>query len=456
MNIHHPILNADSYKMGHFLQYPADAKYISSYGEARGTSDPKLTRVMNFGMRVYVRDVLSIQITMRDVEYAKKRVEAHGVPFNYDGWKYIVEEHNGYLPIVIKAIPEGQVVPLGTPLFQVVNTDPMVPWLVSYIETALLRAIWYPTTIASKSLRDRKTIEKYLLETTGSTEGAQFMLHDFGARGVSSNESAAIGGMAHLAAGFMGTDTFVALEYAKEYYGEDMAAFSVIATEHSTTTINGEDGERDFLEKMIDQCPDGAITSCVIDSYNDVRAVSEYIGTHLKDKVIALGDRGSRFVARPDSGDPILVPVQMVEILADKFGTTTNEQGYKVLPDYIRVLKFAASNIVFGMGGGLLQKVNRDTLKFAMKCNAWSRDGKTWIDVFKNPASGKKTSKKGHIFFVNAKGEHQVKPTVGMLTQTADVPYNIFTTIYAYNKRRLTPAYEPKFADVRALADRTY
>ena len=453
MNINHPILNTDSYKLSHYLQYPAEAKYISSYIEARGTTLPGVDVNLFFGLQIFIRDVLSIQITHEDIDYAESRILAHGLPFNREGWEHIVDNCDGYLPIEIKAIPEGSVVPVGTPLVQVMNTDPAVPWIVSYIETSLLRAIWYPTTVASMSFNDYRVIRSYYDATVGDQAGLEFMKHDFGARGVSSNESAAIGGLAHLASGFMGTDTLVALEYGKEYYGEDMAGFSVFATEHSTTTINGEDGELEFFERMIDYglANPGTIVSMVADSYNVWRAVDQYIGVDLKDKIIALGEVGSRLVVRPDSGDPIEVPCTVVDKLITIFGAEYNDCGYKVLPDYIRAIQgdginsqqleeilrklqaagVASNNIVFGMGGGLLQKLDRDTFKFAMKCNAWSHDGENWIDVQKKPISGKKASKAGHITHVYVDGKYRTTDKLDTSWQPIDSE-NILKTVWKY------------------------
>lgn len=417
-----PILRADSYKASHYQQYPEGTEYVSSYIEARGfdalPSGIEWEETVFLGVQAFVSDYLSTPITYQNILEAEAFTEAHGVPFNKSGWEYILDAHGGYLPLKIEALPEGTVIGLKNCLVQMMNTDPNVPWLTSYMETALLRSIWYPTTVATQSREIKKTILKYLERNSSSTEGISFMLHDFGARGVSSSESAGIGGFAHLV-NFMGTDTMEGIMYAQQYYNTtEMPAYSVTATEHSTVTSWGREAEEDMYRNLLAHAKPGQIVSCVSDSYDIYEACKNIWGGSLRNEVIALGDMGSRLVVRPDSGDPTTVPVECVEILADRFSefVTVNDKGYKVLPDFIRVLQgdginqesiecilgnledagFAAENMVFGMGGALLQGVNRDTLKFAMKASAIFVNGE-WRDVYKEPVHGGKTSKRGRL-----------------------------------------------------------
>ena len=189
------ILNVDSYKTSHYLQYPPGTTQVSSYIEARGG---QFEKVVFFGLQMFIKEYLTTPIAAADIDEAKVILEAHGVPFNEAGWRYILEQHNGYLPIEIQAVPEGTVLPVQNVMAQVINTDPNCAWLTSYVETALLRAVWYPTTVATQSRYCKHIIQAYLEATADSTEGLPFKLHDFGARGVSSEESAAIGGAAHL------------------------------------------------------------------------------------------------------------------------------------------------------------------------------------------------------------------------------------------------------------------
>ena len=415
-----PILRTDSYKCSHFLQYPDGSEVVNSYIEARGC-DVGWTETVALGVQAFVQQYLLDPITKTDIDEAEEFVTAHGLPFNREGWEIILNEYDGYMPLVIEALPEGTVVGLKNVLVQMRNTDSRLPWLTSYFETALLRAVWYPTTVATQSREIKKTIIGHLEATGCSRDAVNFMLHDFGARGVSSSESAGIGGFAHIV-NFMGTDTMEGIQFGQQYYGvTEMPAFSVQATEHSTVTSWGRDNEADMYRRCIETNPgDGAITSIVSDSYDIYRACAEIYGEELYDEVIALGERGGRLVVRPDSGDPTVVPVECVKLLAGKFGSTTNGAGYKVLPDFIRVLQgdginqdsidaillnlakegFAAENMVFGMGGALLQGINRDTLKFAMKASAIRINGE-WHDVYKDPRHGGKTSKRGILKFVD-------------------------------------------------------
>ena len=330
---------------------------------------------------------------------------AHGVPFNRAGWDRIVSVHGGFLPIEIKALPEGRPVPCGVPMVQVENTDPALPWLPTFIETALLRAVWYPTTVATLSWQCKAIIRAGLERSSDDVAGQlPFKLHDFGARGVSSGESAALGGMAHLV-NFMGTDTMEGLMAARRYYDADMPGFSIPAAEHSTMTSWGRARERDAYENMLDRFEgEGRIVAVVSDSYDLDAAVNEIWGGALRAKVAS---RQGTLVVRPDSGDPIETPVRTVKALWELFGGTVNSKGFRVLDPHVRVIQgdgmnirsiaglvdrmieegFAIDNIAFGMGGGLLQQVNRDTLRFAMKANAMQVAGGEWRDVSKAPAT---------------------------------------------------------------------
>jgi nicotinamide phosphoribosyltransferase len=161
---------------------------------------------------------------------AKQLLALHvpSVPFNEEGWRYILEKHCGHLPIKIKAIEEGTLVPVKNVLFSVENTDPQCYWLVGYLETLLVQ-VWYPSTVATFSHEMKKLIRLNLIETADSTESLPFKLHDFGFRGVSSVESAGIGGCAHLV-NFLGTDTIQALVVAKQFYDSNCAGYSVPAS----------------------------------------------------------------------------------------------------------------------------------------------------------------------------------------------------------------------------------
>jgi len=415
------IIRTDSYKFSQWMQYPSDTAYISSYIESRGGEQESVF----FGLQAFIKEYMLTPITMKDIDRAEKIVLAHGLPFNREGWEIIVNEYNGMLPVEIEAVPEGTVMPTRNIQVQVVNTDPRLFWLTSYLETAMLRGVWYPSTVATKSRKMKKIIAEALHKTSDVPVNDQlfFKLHDFGARGASSTETAMLGGMAHLI-NFMGTDTPEALVGVMELYNtDDVVGFSIPASEHSTITSWGRENEVKAFENMIDKfAGPGKLYACVSDSFNIYEAAGDLWGTKLKDKVIA---SGGTLVVRPDSGDPETVPVEVIEILMDKFGFTVNSKGFKVLPPYIRLIqgdginerslpkiidnmiakKFSIDNIAFGMGGGLLQAWNRDTLKYAMKASARCDTNGVWHDVFKDPISDHgKLSKKGRLGLILGAG----------------------------------------------------
>ncbi len=412
------ILNTDSYKVSMMKQYPAGTTGIYSYIESRGG---RYDQTLFFGLQAFIKEYLLEPITQADIDVADEILTAHGEPFNREAWQYILDQHQGFLPLVIRAVPEGTVVPVKNVLATIENTDPECFWLTTWLETALLRAVWYPTTVATQSKTIKNIIKEYL-EKTGDPAGIDFKLHDFGARGVSSMESAGIGGAAHLV-NFMGSDTITGVLYAREYYSAGVAGFSIPAAEHSTITSWGRAGEVEAYRNMLKQFGrEGSILAVVSDSYDIFNAASKLWGEELKEEVIA---SGATVVIRPDSGDPEMVCGQLVGILGQKFGYTTNAKGFKVLNN-VRLIQgdgvneltirsilgrfmamgWSADNIAFGMGGALLQQIDRDTQRFAMKCSAALING-TWVDVQKDPITdaGKK-SKAGRVtLWTNSGGE---------------------------------------------------
>ena len=439
---------SDSYKGTMKNQYPKGTEIVRSYIEARGGI---YAAVEFLGIQAVTQE-LAIPITQAQIDFAEKVWAGNGLGdhFNREGWEYILKEHGGKLPVIIKAVPEGTVIPTKNVLCTIENTDPQCWWLTTWIETILLRAIWYPTTVGTKSYHIKKIIKQYL-EKSGDVSGLPFKLHDFGARGVSSAQSAEIGGAAHLV-NFMGTDTIEALPYINEVYGDplDSIGYSIVAAEHSTITSWGREHELDAYENMLDQfARKGSIVAVVSDSYDIYNACKMWGTSPLKEKIIA---SEATLVIRPDSGDPLEVIPRMLAILAEKFGVTVNAKGYKVL-NYVRIIwgdginaqslesilrtmvdlhGFSADNFAFGMGGGLLQQLDRDTHKFAMKCSAvavreftpttrqldgyYEHESKlVWRDVFKDPITDSgKTSKKGRVTLWKSGGEYVssvIKPT---------------------------------------------
>jgi len=351
----------------------------------------------------------------------------------------------------IKAVPEGMIIPTCNALVTIENTDPKCFWLTNFLETLLVQ-VWYPITVATQSYYIKKTILQFLQET-GNEDLIDFKLHDFGFRGVSSVESAGIGGLAHLV-NFKGTDTMEAITIGKEYYNEPCAGFSIPASEHSTITSWGEENELKAYENMLDKYSEYPIIACVSDSYDIFNACSELWGNQLKEKVM---NRNGTLVIRPDSGNPIEIVVKTLNVLWEKFGGKVNSKGYKVLDDHVRVIQgdgvdagciyevldamkssgFSADNIAFGMGGALLQKLDRDTQKFAFKCSAIRKEGK-WYDVYKAPATDMlKASKRGRLKLIEVDGDARDE---GFTHHTIeeDSPYGKDLLIEVFNNGSLT------------------
>jgi nicotinamide phosphoribosyltransferase len=411
------ILNTDSYKVSMFKQYPAGTTGVYSYIESRGG---RYDRTVFFGLQAFIKEYLLEPITQADIDIAEEILTAHGEPFNRAGWQYILDQHGGYLPVVIRAVPEGTVVPVRNVLATIENTDPECFWLTTWLETALLRAVWYGTTVSTQSWKIKQVILD-ALEKTGDPTTIDFKLHDFGARGVSSMESAGIGGAAHLV-NFMGTDTITGVLFAREYYGAGVAGFSIPAAEHSTITSWGRDREVKAYENMLRQfAKPGSIVAVVSDSYDIYNAVENHWGGQLRDMVVA---SGATVVIRPDSGDPVAVNQKLVQLLGEKFGYTVNAKGFKVLNN-VRLIQgdgineltvrsilgafmamgWSADNIAFGMGGALLQIVDRDTQRFAMKASSAKINGE-WVDVVKDPITDQgKKSKAGRVTLWRSGGE---------------------------------------------------
>jgi len=426
------MLLSDSYKTSHWMQYPEGTEYVYSYFESRGGKFPEVTF---FGLQYIIKRYLTGQVvTQAKIDAAEKIINGHMgqgemLHFNRKGWEHILKKHGGRLPIVIKAVPEGMTVPNRNVLMTVVNTDPEAFWLTNYLETLLVQ-VWYPMTVATQSREMKKIITSYF-EKTGTEVtplSIGFQLNDFGVRGVSSMETAALGGAGHLV-NFLGSDNMPANILTMEYYNsKGPAGFSIPAAEHSTITSWGKSKEKEAYKNMLTKYPKGLV-AVVSDSYDIYNAVSKLWGQELKSMIES---REGRLVIRPDSGDPPKIVVEVLELLGKAFGTTTTPKGYKLLPSYVRIIqgdgvghdsigailenmakhKWAAENTAFGSGGALLQKLNRDTQKCAFKCCEATINGEA-VPVFKDPITDKgKQSKKGRLTLV--------KDRTGAITTLAD------------------------------------
>jgi len=421
------ILFTDSYKHAHYQQYPPNTQKVFSYIESRGSSITD--RVMVFGLQYFIKNYLTKPVTKEDIEQAAMLLTAHGLEFNRTGWEYIVEKHNGILPVRIRTVREGSVIPTHNVLLTIENTDPECFWLTSFLETALLQNFWYGSTVASNSFLAKQYIYDALVKSSDNPDSEiDFKLHCFGFRGVSSLESASIGNCAHLV-NFKGTDTLAGITCAMENYYADVCGFSISASEHSTMTSWGETDEADAYINMVNTyAKPGAMFACVIDSYDTFNAIDMW--SKNPKLLSAVKSGGATVVLRPDSGDPLTMPIEVIKRLMEVEGYTINSKGYKVLPNHVRVIQgdgitinsipliienllkegLSMSNLAFGMGAGTLQKVDRDSYKYAMKCSSITVNG-VQSDVFKNPKTdASKVSKRGELTLVmDDAGYHTIR-----------------------------------------------
>lgn len=383
------ILLSDAYKYSHHRFYHPKTEKIYSYLESRGGA---FEETVFFGLQYILKSYLCQPFTQSDLDEAAdilNGVFGRTDVFERSRFQYILDQHGGYFPVRIKAVAEGSVIPTRNVLMTIENTDPNCAWITNFLESLLLQ-VWYPVTVASLSREVRKIIARYLHNNSDQTD-TSFMLNDFGFRGVSSVESAGIGGAAHLV-NFRGSDNVIGSHFIRKYYNDPTVyGLSIPATEHSICTQEGEAGELKVFERVLATFPEGMV-ACVSDSFDIFRACREYWGNALKETLLS---RDGTLVIRPDSGDPVRTLLEVFRILFEQFGVNQNAKGYKVLPRQVRVIQgdgvnldsigqilerlekegIASENLVFGMGGKLLQGVNRDTLNFAIKCSYTEIDG---------------------------------------------------------------------------------
>ena len=437
------ILLTDSYKETHWKMYPPETRTIYSYLEARRGGE--YGEVMFFGLQYFLMKYFAgAVVSAEKIERAARFVAAHfGAPevFNREGWEHLLSQHGGTLPVEIRAVPEGLVVPEGNVLLTIENTCPRCAWLVNHLETVLVE-LWYPCTVGTIS-REMKKIIRAGLERSGtpSDDVLALKLHDFGFRGSTSPESAALGGAAHLV-NFQGTDTLAACELLIDSYAADMPGVSIPAAEHSTITVWGEDAEGDAFAHILKQYPAGLV-SVVSDSWDVYRACRELWGERLKEQV---RQRQGCLVVRPDSGPPEVVVPDCLDVLGERFGFTVNPKGYRVLPDTVRLIQgdgikrqtlagivdailergWSLDCVTFGSGGGLLQDCNRDTQNFALKC-AYGVVGDEAREVWKRPATDPmKDSKRGRLMLVKGDTDRRYMTVAQGTPGASDVLVPVF------------------------------
>jgi nicotinamide phosphoribosyltransferase len=421
--------DTDSYKQLHYLIMPDGTTKAYDYFEAR--KGARFPETVFFGLQFLLKELEGVQFDQNDIDEAREEMTAHfGYDkFNTEGWTKMLANYGGRLPIEIYAVAEGTPVPVGNVLFSVENTGDEF-WLPGHLET-ILTHVWHPMTVATLSREIKKLIVKYLDKTSDNAGALPFLLHDFGFRGVEDKIAAGRGGAGHLV-NFLGTDTLKAMKFIEENYGVPYAGigYSVFATEHSLMTSRGTLGEPELIQAALDKIPNNII-SMVADSYDYYRFVRDHVGKQFKQQIIDRNAKnpGAVFVIRPDSCTPThKTPEELVlwtfQQLEADFGVTVNSKGYKLLHPAVGVIwgdgidivgmekifallfhnGYDTSKLPCGSGGGLLQKINRDTQRCAFKCSAQLQNG-TWVDIQKNPLDASKKSKAGKLALIKENGE---------------------------------------------------
>lgn len=414
------LLCTDVYKMGHMDFYPSDITKVYSYLCARSTKKEK--KALFFGLQYYLKEYLMKPITKEDVEEFKayyKMILGNELSLkNSDRLNNLVDL--GYIPLEIKAVPEGTMVDNKNVLMTVTNTHPDFAWVVGFFESLLLK-VWNTTTVATHSNKFKRLVTQAAKETSDSEFLVPFQVHDFGYRGCSSEETAELSGAAHLI-NFQGTDTIPAVKLMKEIYnGDGLIGASVPATEHSVMCAFGQENELEAFKNILYKNPNG-IVSIVSDTYNLWNVLTNFT-RELKDDILS---RNGKVVFRPDSGDPLKIicgdpeapkgsPENLgaIRLLEEVFGSTVNSKGYKELNSKVGLIYgdgmyyerfeqilnqltdmgYASTNLVIGIGGLLLQQHNRDDLGFAFKATyAEFKNGES-RNLLKDPVTdpGKKS-----------------------------------------------------------------
>ena len=442
-------LLCDFYKVSHREQYPDKTEKVYSTWTPRATRLAGINYAVSAGQQLFIKEFLidyfnenffSLPKTEVVNQYTRMIKYALGVQ-NPDA-SHIAALHDlGYLPLSIKSLPEGTIVPLRVPIFTIENTDKRFFWVTNYIESLLSCELWQISNSATIANEFRKRLDHYCDVTGGDPTFVQFQGHDFSFRGMGGLYSAMKSGMGHLLS-FSGTDTIPAIEGSEIYYNanieKELVGTSIPATEHSVMSANGTEDEYSVFKRIITEIyPNGPI-SIVCDTVDFWNVVGNVL-PRLKGEIMAREGHPilNKVVVRPDSGDPELIICGdpnasteierkgLVEALWDTFGGTITSKGFKSLDSHIgaiygdaitleRATKiseqliakgFASTNVVYGIGSFTYQYNTRDSLGFAMKSTFAIVDG---VDrqIFKDPKTdnGIKKSQKGRVAVVDKAG----------------------------------------------------
>lgn len=431
-----PIHLSDGYKVDHRSQYPTGTTLVYANLTPRSSRIPGVDSVVFFGLQYAIKKYLMEEFDQHFFKQPKeqvlarykRRIEAY-LGVGAITYEHISALHDlGYMPLEIRALPEGIQVPIKVPMFTIHNTVPEFFWLTNFLETLLSTTLWLSCTSATTAAEYRKMLNRYADETGTDPAFVNWQGHDFSFRGMGGVEAAVMSGAAHLLS-FSGTDTIPAIDFLEEYYGADaeqeLIGGSVPATEHSVMCMGTQEGEIATFQRLIEEVYPQGIVSIVSDTWDFWQVLTEFLPA-LKENILR---RNGKVVIRPDSGDPVHIicgdpgaPVDSpaykgaVECLWDTFGGSTTEKGYKLLDPHIGVIYgdsitlerckaicegliakgFATGNIVFGIGAYTYQYVTRDTFGFAMKATYGEVNGEGRA-IFKDPKTdnGGKRSARG-------------------------------------------------------------
>lgn len=445
----------DGYKVDHRNQYPTGTELVYSNWTPRKSRIEGIDKVVFFGLQYFIKQYLQKEFDQNFFGQPKAAVIAkyrrrinHYLGEDAITYDHVEALHDlGYLPIEIKALPEGTRVPMRTAMFTIKNTLPEFFWITNFLETIFSCIMWMPCTSATMALEYRKILDKYAEITGGDTEFVPFQAHDFSFRGMAGMEAAMMSGAAHLLS-FAGTDSIPAIDFLEEYYHADcekeLVGASVPATEHSVMCMGTQDAEIETFRRLINETYPKGIVSIVSDTWDFWQVITEFL-VELKPEILA---RNGKVVIRPDSGDPVKIICGdpnaavgspefkgAIECLWEIFGGTISEKGYKFLDEHIgliygdsitlerceRICKqlkakgFASTNVVFGIGSYTYQYVTRDTFGFAMKATYGVVNGEGRA-IFKNPKTddGTKKSAKGLLRIDEINGELVMQDEVTM------------------------------------------
>lgn len=424
------ILLTDGYKLDHRRQYPENTEYVYSNWTPRSCHYyPEATEgAVVFGIQYFIKEYLMKQFQQdffnkpKDVAVAefKRRVDTFLGPNNV-GTKHIEELHDlGYLPIRIKALPEGTLCPIRVPALTFINTHPDFFWLTNYFETLISTTLWLPMTSATTARLYKKELIRHARKTGFKDVDLNFLIHDFSMRGMAGVEAAIMSGMGHMTS-FCGSETIPAIAGLEEYYNadvnEELIAATIPATEHSVMCAGGKEDELETFRRLITEIYPTGFVSIVSDTWDFWKVMTEYL-PKLKDEILA---RDGRLVIRPDSGDPVHIIAGYKQGDFENWQEQTeaqNKMGYKVLNPKVGIIYgdsitlerqkeiykrleergFAATNLVPGVGSYTYQYKSRDSLGFAMKAT-WCQVNGEGREIFKDPKTddGTKKSLKGLI-----------------------------------------------------------